>query len=256
MKDRMRSSLKGPSSLPAGMKHACFTLIELLVVIAIIAILAGMLLPALNNARGTAITKNCTSNLKNAGLYVNMYTTDNNGWLCPAKESNAKVNGSTVVDYWWVLRFQDNGYSSTTNRNTVAKEFFCPHPELKQQRYYGLRTCGQVTVSINFNRGPFYITTAGAMKSWESHAEMILIGDSLWNAADPKKERTQHAYLADNNYGGQGIGLPHFRHNGTMNILYGDGHVKTIKPVELEDSMKARTGWTYFLGWDRVGAYP
>ena len=85
---------------------------------------------------------------------------------------------------------------------------------------------------------------------------MILIGDSLWNAADPKKERTQHAYLADNNTGGQGKGLPHFRHNGTMNILYGDSHVKTIKPVELEDSMKARTGWTYFLGWNRVGAYP
>ena len=247
---------KNYSSLHARMKHACFTLIELLVVIAIIAILAGMLLPALNNARAAAVTKNCVSNLKNVGLYVNMYTSDHNGWLCPADERNAVVQGNTIANYWWVLRFQDNGYSSAANRHTVAKEFFCPHPELKQQRYYGLRTCGQALRSYNFNRAPFYLDGNGAMKSWKSHAEMILIGDSLWNAADPRKERTQHAYLADNNNGGQGIGLPHFRHNGTMNILYGDGHVNTIRPVELEDSIKARTGWTYFFGWVKMGAYP
>ena len=70
-------------------KQHKFTLIELLVVIAIIAILAGMLMPALSSARERGRTASCINNLKNIGTTAAQYSDDFDGWVLPTTPLNA-----------------------------------------------------------------------------------------------------------------------------------------------------------------------
>ena len=86
--------------MPARAGRRAFTLVELLVVIGIIALLIAILLPALNNARRSAIAIKCLSNERTLGQAFAMYAGDNRGKILPACVWSGT---STTADYWPLL---------------------------------------------------------------------------------------------------------------------------------------------------------
>lgn len=206
-----------------------FTLIELLIVIAIIAILAAMLLPALNNAREKARGISCTSNLKQIGTAFNMYANDNKGCLPPV----GPIGYPTTSICWAGLLAHDLGFPAAT---AFDRNLTLVNSHIKAN-YPTVFNCPSETKNRNVVSYAMHRTIEGLKidDAVRTNPQLVLLVDGNTDIAWNRMRKYDN-----------GHGHSEGSHNGGNNVLCVDGRVKWLK------AKMTRYGW---LGVDDLN-YP
>lgn len=213
-----------------------FTLIELLIVIAIIAILAGMLLPALNSAREKGRSIRCLSNLKQFGLVSLEYTQENDGYVI-------HLGSETTVGKLCVWYNAMAPYLVRRKTPTVFdwKNYCCPNKVSASEVIsdsYGIISGANVYAGESIKT--FKIEK---MKQASRHFQFMDGNSSLLNYFNS-------SYAGWLQYGETCVSghwnSSAFRHTGSrLNVLYFDAHVALLDHTQVHGSDKIKEQW-YF----------